>query len=73
MIYEFRLQIDWKSSKVIELGNMPYESMINGESVLSGGATMLWTWKWLIITGVNHEAKKTRSPASRGNPTGRIP
>jgi hypothetical protein len=41
MICELRLQIDWKSSKVIEPDNIPYESTINGEFVLSGEAMML--------------------------------
>jgi hypothetical protein len=43
MICEFRLEIDWKSSKVIELDNIPYESTINGGFALSGEATMLST------------------------------
>jgi len=43
MICEFRLQIDWKSSKVIELDNILYESMTNGGFALSGEAMMLST------------------------------
>jgi hypothetical protein len=45
-----RLEISWKRCEAIAKGSTQFGSMINGESVLSGGKAIATMWKSLTIT-----------------------
>ena len=60
MLWEFLQPIGWKNSGEIELGSGVYESMTNGESVVSGMMGKLGTSRSLITTKEHMKMSKTK-------------